>query len=395
MITDFVAHITGNPNIPGLGSVNVRAQPGTAPGVAVLFQANIGTPNLGVLEVQPDQANNHFNGKVYHWFRLQFPNGEVGWVRDDLLSVKGDGTTFGYPKLTQDAYGFGILRQMLPTGVTTPPPPPPPPPPQEVIGTVISRSGLNLRDAPVNGNIKGRLVYGEKVKILSAQPQVGTAYKWAQVEAAAGRGWARTDYLSLSGDGSRFGLSKGDEYPAPMPGYWWVRGQNDVQANGTIDKHNGWDFGANPGQIIRCGPQGGQVVRLYNCTRCTPTKPNVLSQGLPLNSPVVLNDAAWGYGYGNAVLVRYTNNLLPASTRSRLVAQGLPGGHLFAIYAHMSMITVQLNQPLGANAQIGVIGNTGNSTATHLHLEVRASADPNDTMWGTMRIFDPEILFLR
>ena len=48
----------------------------------------------------------------------------------------------------------------------------------------------------------------------------------------------------------------------------------------------------------------------------------------------------------------------------------------------MSAITVQLQQQLGAFQQIGVIGNTGNSSATHVHVEVRASLDPNDTDWG-------------
>ena len=74
---------------------------------------------------------------------------------------------------------------------------------------------------------------------------------------AAGHGWVRTDFLSIAGDAIGFGLSKGDEYPAPLQNYWWVRGQNDVQPNGSVDKHLGWDFSANPGEAIRCGPNGG------------------------------------------------------------------------------------------------------------------------------------------
>jgi murein DD-endopeptidase MepM/ murein hydrolase activator NlpD len=172
-----------------------------------------------------------------------------------------------------------------------------------------------------------------------------------------------------------------------------VRGQNDVQANGSVDKHNGWDFGANPGTPIRSGPNGGLVVRVMTCTRCTSDRPNVISQGIPLNSPNVLADPAWGFGYGNAVIVRYTNDLLPPSTQSRLTALGLGGIHLFVIYAHLSRIDMHVQ--LAPNTQIGIIGNTGNSTATHLHLEVRASTNPNDTFWGGMRVVEPGILFLR
>jgi murein DD-endopeptidase MepM/ murein hydrolase activator NlpD len=73
----------------------------------------------------------------------------------------------------------------------------------------------------------------------------------------------------------------------------------------------------------------------------------------------------------------------------------MPGAHLFVIYAHLSRVDVQVGQPLMPLTQVGVIGNTGNSTATHLHIEVRASYNDADTNWGAMRIFDPEITFLR
>ena len=141
--------------------------------------------------------------------------------------------------------------------------------------------------------------------------------------------------------------------------------------------------------------RGGFVARVYNCLRCTAAKPNVLSQGIPLNSPSVLTDPAWGFGYGNAVLMRYSNALLPESTRARLVKAGMSGAHLFVMYAHMSAISVALQQNVPVLGQIGVIGNTGNSTGLHLHVEVHASLNANDTSWGTMRNFDPEILFLR
>ncbi|MCC6802622.1 MAG: M23 family metallopeptidase, partial [Anaerolineae bacterium] len=186
---------------------------------------------------------------------------------------------------------------------------------------------------------------------------------------------------------------KGDEFPIPMENYWWTRGQNDVQGDGSVDKHNGWDTGANPGTAVFSGANDGQVVRQMTCTRCTADKPNVISQGIPLNSPSVLGDAAWGFGYGNAVIVRYLNDQLPDSTRARLVAQGLSGIHLFVIYAHLSRIDMHVQ--VAPYTQIGVIGNTGNSTATHLHLEVRASSNPNDTFWGGMRVVEPGILFRR
>ncbi len=415
-MSTFQVHITGNPNIPTLAKVNVREQPGTS-GVAVRFEADIGTRNLPILDVKPDQANNALNGKVYQWFLAQFPSGATGWLRDDLVSIEGDGTDYGYPILTGASYAYGLMRQLLPDAAPVPPPAPapvptPPPvlpptpapsplptptPPSEVKGLVISVSGLNLREAPISGKVITRLAYKEIVKILQTRPQGGTSnYIWAQVESAEGIGWVRSDYLSIIGDGSGFGLSKGDEYPSPMQNYWWIRGQNHNQ-NPNEAEHLGWDFSASVGESIRSGPNGGIVARLLTCTRCTDSQPNVLSQGIPLDNASVFLDPAWGFGYGNAVIVRYLNSLLPASTLERLQIHGLANAHLYVIYAHLSAITVQVGQQLDAFQQVGIIGNTGNSSATHVHVEVRASTDANTTDWAALRPheFDPEILFRR
>ena len=73
----------------------------------------------------------------------------------------------------------------------------------------------------------------------------------------------------------------------------------------------------------------------------------------------------------------------------------MPGAHLFVIYGHMSSLSVLLQQQVGALGQLGVIGQAGNATVVHLHLEVHASTNANDTNFAGMREFDPEILFLR
>ncbi len=270
----------------------------------------------------------------------------TGWLRDDLVSIEGDGSDYGYPILTGASYAYALMRQLLPDPTPVPPPTPPPtpapvptPPPVtpptptptplptptpagDVKGMAISVSGLNLREAPISGKVITRLGYKEVVKILQTRPQGGTSnYIWAQVESAEGTGWVRSDYLSIIGDGSGFGLSKGDEYPAPMQNYWWIRGQNHNQ-NPNEAEHLGWDFSASAGEPIRSGPNGGIVARLLTCARCTDSHPNVLSQGIPLDNASVFLDAAWGFGYGNAVIVRYVNSLLPASTRERLQVMG-------------------------------------------------------------------------
>jgi murein DD-endopeptidase MepM/ murein hydrolase activator NlpD len=52
---------------------------------------------------------------------------------------------------------------------------------------------------------------------------------------------------------------------------------------------------------------------------------------------------------------------------------GYQGQKLFTIYAHLDRIDVTKGQHVNVGEQIGVVGNTGNTTGPHLHFEVRVS----------------------
>lgn len=428
----FVVHVSGNPHVPSIRLVNVRSGPGTAVGNTVLFQINVGQRDLRVLDVKPDVQNTMLNNKVYQWLQVALADGRSGWVRDDLVEIQGDGRRFGYPLLTSAQYAFNVLRQAVvaPVGVVTPPPAPVTPPPvaapkpsvpapvpvpltpvpptppavmptnTELTGIVIGRDGLNLRVQPVSGTVLARLPFLGRVKIVGAQPQAGTAYIWAKVETPQGNGWVRSDFLSITGDGTALGLCKGDEYAPPVSKYWWVRGHNDDQKptfNSSEPPHLGWDIGIDMGEPVMAGPSGGTVMQVLKCRHCTFERPSVLDNNLQLNTPSVFSDPDWGFGYGNAIVVRYLFQQLPASAKERLSALNLQGGHLYVMYAHLRTIDVMPNQLLSPQARIGSAGNTGNSQAPHLHLELRASLSPNETSWSMLRArtFDPDLVFRR
>lgn len=436
MSTPFVAYVRGLPDIPTVREINIRSGPNT--NYALLFKSPVGTANLPVLEVKADDTGANLNGKVYQWFRLQFPNGQSGWARDDLLEVSGDGTTFGYSLLLMRSHAFALTRAattappppapIAPVGVVSPlpvpavPAPPPavpvppaapapvvpaaPAPTPAVPGStpmaiIKTQGAANTRKGPgiVFERTGVTLPRHGRYPIIQVQREsTGQQYRWFQLNHNGQLLWIREDLVSHDGDTSAFGLPT-DLYPSPMKeNYWWVRGYNmPPNIDMALPQHDGWDQGAATGEPIYCGPNGGLVVKSFQCAKCTPDRPNTLSQGFSLGDARIFNDQGWGNGYGNHIIVRYTSDLLPQSTRNLIASRGFPGGTMFVMYAHLHERMVAEGMPLAPGQQIGTCGNTGNSEATHIHLEVRASRSADFTGWFNVRggVMDAVALFKR
>lgn len=85
----------------------------------------------------------------------------------------------------------------------------------------------------------------------------------------------------------------------------------------------------------------------------------------PAGTPVLaatagrVSVAGWSNGYGNYVCVERD-------------------AHFKTCYGHLAAINVQLGQLVGAGAQVGLEGSTGDSTGPHLHFEVRLDGAPTD-----------------
>lgn len=92
----------------GVSSINVRSGPGTH--ADILMMLPVGTRGLKILNVESDEQLHNRDGKVYQWFRLRLPDGQTGWVRDDLLEIAGDCAPFGYPRLAAPAPAFSLTR---------------------------------------------------------------------------------------------------------------------------------------------------------------------------------------------------------------------------------------------------------------------------------------------
>lgn len=107
----------------------------------------------------------------------------------------------------------------------------------------------------------------------------------------------------------------------PLPG--------SVRTQG-IHGYNGVDLGASVGTPVRAAA-GGQVI--------------------------VARGSGWNGGYGLYVVVKHPNGTQ-------------------TLYAHLSSVAVTMGDTVVAGQTVGGVGNTGRSTGSHLHFEVRGARNP-------------------
>jgi murein DD-endopeptidase MepM/ murein hydrolase activator NlpD len=108
----------------------------------------------------------------------------------------------------------------------------------------------------------------------------------------------------------------------PLDNYKWVRGFDP-------GGHLGVDLSARTGEPVYAAGAGTVVYAGWNST-----------------------------GYGNVVAIAH--------------------GSTFSLYGHLSRVAVRCNQKVSAGDVIGGVGNTGNSSGTHLHFEIR------DANWNAL-----------
>lgn len=103
-----------------------------------------------------------------------------------------------------------------------------------------------------------------------------------------------------------------------------------VKSQGIHGK-NGIDFAGGMGSTIRAAA-AGQVL-------------------------IAKSDGGWNGGYGNYIVIKHKNGTQ-------------------TLYAHLSSVSVGAGESVAQGETIGGMGNSGKSTGTHLHFEVRGGRNP-------------------
>jgi murein DD-endopeptidase MepM/ murein hydrolase activator NlpD len=165
-------------------------------------------------------------------------------------------------------------------------------------------------------------------------------------------------------------------FGSPITGSW-VRGplQFMTRINYGDGTHNGVDYVNCAGQAVTAGGVG----TVYKVFRCNPCRgKSFLELGMNDQQRIdAFNNPNYVYGFGNLVIVRYPWEELPVNARAEMARKGFREFYAFVYYAHLTDdIRVTEGSAVAAGTVIGFVGNTGNSTGPHLHLEVRCYKSP-------------------
>jgi murein DD-endopeptidase MepM/ murein hydrolase activator NlpD len=443
----YTVFIRGIPENKQVKDVRVHVAPGV--NTEVPFRIPIGAKAI-CSAIKPDPDNSGFQGQVYRWFQLKFSDGREGWVRDDLLDLQGDCSPFGYgnypsrvfaftagTSIAQSEHSASVMVTVTPalpaqpgqpgtpsvTVTVTPIQPTQPSQPTLPIipsgttpvapvatgcdGNVRSDIRARVRAAPsVLSAQVGSVNPGGAVRILAVEKgQDGQPFRWMKISTNSVTGYIREDLLTYSDDciaQGLFGSSAQTTSTSTVTPTTKLNTQKlfaspirtpcSIFQEYGVNRHKGVDLNVVVGTpVVACG--NGVVAFTTACTKCSDDKPNFGSQGIAFWDPQAINDPAWGYGFGNFVVVRYGWSDLPGSMRDALTGQNLTGGNAYVIHAHLSRINIAPGEIVRDGAVLGLSGNTGNSTGPHLHLEIRASMSPNETTIFNRVVVNPHLMY--
>jgi LysM repeat protein len=149
-------------------------------------------------------------------------------------------------------------------------------------------------------------------------------------------------------------LSLGQEIVVPG-------GQKPYVAKRVVAYNGPIPQGATRGTGVFAWPATGRVTQQYwNGHRAVDIGAWVGTPVKAADSGYVINASnGWNDGYGNMVIIDHGNGFV-------------------SLYSHLNSVYVRQGENVAMGEQIGTVGNTGNSTGSHLHFEIRYQGIPRN-----------------
>lgn len=306
----------------------------------------------------------------FRWYAFDY-KGADGWIREDLANETGDCLDLRTHNEPSEEQG----------SEEEPPEQESPPPTPQACTALAGLPRATVRAQPTTNSASlGSAMKNQRFEVRNITAPQADGFTWTEITFNGQAGFMRSDLVTLLGDCARF--TNDERLPRPVSGQ--ITQGFRPSHNPT---HNGVDFGTSGQQEMRVAIPA-TVARAHECSKCAGTPSNIFTTD-PNRIREIFSDSDWGFGYGNHIILRYEFEDLPRSVQEQMRRMGLNESHAaFVLYAHLSQMLVSQGQKIEAGFLFGITGNTGFSSAEHLHLEVAFGSQ-----WGNATKVHPATLF--
>ncbi len=231
------------------------------------------------------------------------------------------------------------------------------------ISLFCTTDGVNLRsDATTDAEVMANVGPRTTVRRLGTEERQANGLTWYNVEVDGAQGWMAAGWLAL---GDCNAAVMGGETPTIIDGATDDYG-NTWLDEGANTEHFGVDFSSTSGNNSIQAPYSGSVVDSDACESCTEDSED--------GNTVGEFDAEYNYGYGAMTIVEFRYEDLSEADRTALVADGVAleaGESLYMMVGHLDpqQTIVADGEALDPGEVFATIGNSGNSTGAHAHVE--------------------------
>lgn len=262
------------------------------------------------------------------------------------------------------AQGGAVAPAAVPTPAT---PPAAGAPASASPSTMFTTDALNLRATPdPNGPLEMTMPAGSAVQVTGA----AAANNWVPVLFNGFAGWADATYLSAAGGAGNSGLGSAVSSSAP------AISTTPLSAAEFGSPALGAPAGPETGLPVGVPPPGAQGKFIWPVTQH-----RISTVFQPVHQAIDIDQYPAG---GNPVrsiadgMVTFAGGDACCSYGLYVIIQH--AGGFTSLYAHLSKLEVSQGQLLHQGQEIGLSGNTGNSTGPHVHFAIYYNGDPIDPL---------------